>query len=228
MYQGYIMTKSFGPNQVQYDKTRALFLSIARKEFTKNGYAKASTNDIIEKAGMARGSLYYHFKDKQALFCAVYEDLLQDMLRHISAVIKAQPDPWQAYLSGCMKYLDLCLQDEVQVIHLREASAHLDYSSRQAIDSKTLIGAQRMALHNLIDHGVIRSADVGSLAVLVSGALYEAGKTLYASNNPQHTKRMLAAELMNMLSGMILKDTRTTHTTQRPALPEAFPKEAKA
>lgn len=200
------MPKAFGPNKEQFDKTRASFLKVAREEFTSKGYAKASTNTIVEKSGMARGALYYHFKDKQELFQAVYEDLLQDMLRYITQIVRATPDPWQGYLGGCMKYLDLCLRDDVQIIHLREGSAHLDYKSRQQIESKTLIGAQRMALQSLIDKGIIRSSDVGSLAVLVSGALHEAGKSMYLSKNPELTKRLLAAELMNMLNGMLLED----------------------
>lgn len=213
------MPKSCGPNKDQFEKTRALFLKLARAEFTEKGFAKASTNAIVEKSGMARGALYYHFKDKQHLFQCVYEDLLQDMLHAITQVIKATPDPWQGYLGGCMKYLDLCLRDDVQIIHLREGSAHLDYQSRQHIDAKTLIGAQRMALHGLMDQGIIRSSDIPSLAVLISGALYEAGKSMYISKNQNLTKRLLAAELMNMLNGLLLdnkmmlyKDTENMET----------------
>lgn len=42
-------------------------LEAAFEEFTNEGYQKASTNKIIEKAGISKGLLFYYFKNKEGL-----------------------------------------------------------------------------------------------------------------------------------------------------------------
>ena len=73
------MAKKPGPNKQNLEATRRIFLNIARKEFSTQGYYNASTAHIVEESGMARGSLYYHFGDKKGLFRAVYEELMTEM-----------------------------------------------------------------------------------------------------------------------------------------------------
>ncbi|OQY09435.1 MAG: hypothetical protein B6I28_03025 [Fusobacteriia bacterium 4572_132] len=39
----------------------------------EKGYDKASMNDIVKKAGISKGAIYHHFKNKEELFCKVIE-----------------------------------------------------------------------------------------------------------------------------------------------------------
>lgn len=43
-------------------------LNAAFEEFAANGYAKASTNTIAEKASIGKGMLFYYFSSKEELF----------------------------------------------------------------------------------------------------------------------------------------------------------------
>jgi len=43
-------------------------LRAALREFTTNGYENASTNQIVEEAEIAKGSLFYYFETKQDLY----------------------------------------------------------------------------------------------------------------------------------------------------------------
>lgn len=43
-------------------------IEAALNEFTANSYDDASLNTIIKNAGISKGTFYYHFKDKQALY----------------------------------------------------------------------------------------------------------------------------------------------------------------
>ena len=51
----------------QYEKTRSALLTVAHELFAKKGYAATSTQDIVERAGVARGALYYHFHNAGVL-----------------------------------------------------------------------------------------------------------------------------------------------------------------
>lgn len=48
--------------------------------FSQKGYDGTSTNDILEKVGIARGTLYYHFKSKEDIMDALIERYLVRLL----------------------------------------------------------------------------------------------------------------------------------------------------
>ena len=45
-------------------------LDVAERMFCTNGYDNTSTNDILAEIGIARGTLYYHFKNKEDILDA--------------------------------------------------------------------------------------------------------------------------------------------------------------
>jgi len=49
-------------------KTRARIVESARVLFNRRGFDRVSIDDIMEAAGLTRGSFYYHFESKQALY----------------------------------------------------------------------------------------------------------------------------------------------------------------
>jgi AcrR family transcriptional regulator len=53
---------------------RDALLSAAADEFAQHGYAAASVNRIIERAGSSKGSVYYYFENKADLLATVVEE----------------------------------------------------------------------------------------------------------------------------------------------------------
>lgn len=51
--------------------TREALLDAAERVFQQRGVSRTSLNDIAQAAGVTRGALYWHFKDKAALFNAM-------------------------------------------------------------------------------------------------------------------------------------------------------------
>ncbi|WPC43939.1 TetR/AcrR family transcriptional regulator [Clostridium sp. JS66] len=48
-------------------------LNAAMKEFAKNGYEKASTNEIVKESEISKGLLFHYFKNKKQLFLYLYD-----------------------------------------------------------------------------------------------------------------------------------------------------------
>ena len=48
-------------------------LDVAEQLFAEKGFDNASTNDIINRIGIARGTLYYHFQSKEEILDALVE-----------------------------------------------------------------------------------------------------------------------------------------------------------
>ncbi|MCC8161251.1 MAG: TetR/AcrR family transcriptional regulator [Oscillospiraceae bacterium] len=48
-------------------------LDIAEHLFNEKGYAKTTIDDILKESGIAKGTLYYHFKSKEDILSAMIE-----------------------------------------------------------------------------------------------------------------------------------------------------------
>ncbi|WP_165857208.1 TetR family transcriptional regulator [Marinobacter sp. JSM 1782161] len=75
-------------------KTREMLLDAAEQVFYEKGVSRTSLNDIAQAAGVTRGAIYWHFKNKHDVFEAMMErqEMPLEMLR---AVVEDpdQPDP---------------------------------------------------------------------------------------------------------------------------------------
>lgn len=73
------------------EEKRKAFIEIALDEFANNDYNTASVSKIVEKAGIAKGSVYQYFADKQDLFMYLLDVSNQEMMKHIQQ--SPPPDP---------------------------------------------------------------------------------------------------------------------------------------
>jgi len=64
------------------DERKNEILDVAEKLFAQKGFDGTSTNEILTVAGIARGTLYYHFKSKEDIMDALIE-------RHSSRLLQA-------------------------------------------------------------------------------------------------------------------------------------------
>lgn len=55
------------------DERKNEILDVAETLFELKGFDGTSTNDILEKVGIARGTLYYHFKSKEDIMDGIIE-----------------------------------------------------------------------------------------------------------------------------------------------------------
>lgn len=61
------------------EEKRQRILNAAMKEFAARGYDDASTNAIVERAGISKGLLFHYFKNKKQLFLYLYQNCTQMM-----------------------------------------------------------------------------------------------------------------------------------------------------
>ncbi|MGN0735952.1 MAG: TetR/AcrR family transcriptional regulator [Anaerovoracaceae bacterium] len=65
---------------------RKEILDVAERLFCTNGYDNTSTNDILAEIGIARGTLYYHFKSKEDILDAMIDRVLDEVIRKASSI----------------------------------------------------------------------------------------------------------------------------------------------
>ena len=67
------------------DERRAAILAAALKEFAARGFAATRLDDVARRAGVAKGTIYLHFRDKESLF----QELVRSMLSPLVGTIEA-------------------------------------------------------------------------------------------------------------------------------------------
>lgn len=83
---------------LEEDKQHAI-LTAAAQEFAERGFAGASFNRIIRRAGISKGAMYYYFADKDDLFRTVLDVATERWIRDVGLPFEA--DGPAAYWDAC-------------------------------------------------------------------------------------------------------------------------------
>lgn len=65
------------------EEKQKLIVKEAVREFAANGYQRASLNTIVKRLGIAKGSLYQYFENKEALFLYIFEQFTLSVKRMV-------------------------------------------------------------------------------------------------------------------------------------------------
>jgi TetR/AcrR family fatty acid metabolism transcriptional regulator len=71
---------------------RQQILTAARKTLIEQHYAEVILDEVARRAGVAKGTLYLYFKDKEHLHAAVMEDLMDAMEARLASAIALVPE----------------------------------------------------------------------------------------------------------------------------------------
>lgn len=173
-----------GLRQRQADATRDLLVSTARERFTEQGYAATSIEDIVRRAGVAKGALYHHFSGKDALFRAVYDAVLAEAVSAVMAAALAAPDPWRAVRAGLSAFLDACLEPSFRRIVILESVSVLQHELTEGGIGDQELPMLRTVLSPLASD-ILPGVAVDSLAHVALGGLY--GAALFIARAPDPT-----------------------------------------
>ncbi len=88
------------------EESRAAILKAAVGEFAENGIAGARTDAIARAARVNKALLYYYFKDKDALYEAVLDQVFSGLRERVMPVLESGLGPRQKMLEYVGAYFD--------------------------------------------------------------------------------------------------------------------------
>lgn len=184
--------------QEQADRTREQLLETARRLFVDKGYADTPLEELVAQAGMTRGALYHHFKDKRALFDAVVERTIEQMGDRVAAISReraAQQSKHKRHPARYVAALEVLL-DELG-----------DPATRRLVlvDGPAVLGRERLGewLHGRVfrvvkrviqarsEEGMLPPRLVEPLSHLLIGAVQEAALAMGESDHPDRARTHL-------------------------------------
>jgi AcrR family transcriptional regulator len=75
-----------GARQTRAAARRDAILAAALEEFSANGFAATRLDDVARRAGVAKGTIYLHFEDKEALFQELIRSMLSPLVGNVEAI----------------------------------------------------------------------------------------------------------------------------------------------
>lgn len=188
----------------QSDRTRAELIRVARSLFAARGYAGTSTEEVVQQAGVTRGALYHHFRDKNDLFEAVFAEIQDEARARIRDAAESRVAPWERFRAGFDEYLNHSMDPSIQRIALIDAPAVLGWERWRETDYA--LSLLQNALRGLQESGDIPpQLPTDELAHLLRGVANEASQ-LIASAADAPAERLRVGEAL----GAILEGLRVS------------------
>ena len=156
------------------DARRAQLVVAALGVFADKGYHGAAVSDIIDAAGVARGTFYNYFESKRAIFQAVLAELMEQVTHAVEPIDVARPIPPQVRES---------LRRVVAILQEMGAGARILFADAANIDAEgtETLGEFYGAACSRVERalrtgqllGVVRDCDVSITATCLVGMLKE-------------------------------------------------------
>jgi len=170
------------------ESRRASMLKVARRLFSQKGYHDTSIDDLIEEAGIARGTFYLYFESKRAIF----DELLDHLVTTLQAQVKRievgpeAPEPVEQLNATVDRVLNTLLDNrEMARILLREAVGIDTDFDRKLSDFYGRIEAMFVsALNTGRQLGVVRPCDANVVARCTLGSVKEVVQWAFVEQDP--------------------------------------------
>jgi len=176
-------------------------LDCAAAAFEDQGYAAASLEDIAGAARLTKGAVYHHFRNKQDLFRAVFDEEWAQLATSLRSAAGQAPDAWQRLLTGIRMFLDACLDPRFRRIALEEAPAALGWHTWRQIESQR-VQLVSQPLSELVHAGTLSPQPLDLLARVVLAMAGEAGRAIADAPDANVARRDAEALLTGLLAGL--------------------------
>ena len=101
-----------GATKEQAEQTREALLRAALKLFHEKGFAATRLQDIAETAGVTRGAVYWHFKNKLDIFEALFDETMQALMEVIDGILASGLEPVEKIRKVCITIGEKIFEDD--------------------------------------------------------------------------------------------------------------------
>jgi AcrR family transcriptional regulator len=208
------------------EDTRRSLINAARTLFATEGFQATLTEEIVRRAGLTRGALYHHFRDKEDLFLAVFEELTDEVERSL-VHRSAGPNPtsaWELFQAN-------------SEIHLEAATKNAAYRQIVLIDGPAVLGWKAWSarrggplakiaeyLRDAEQEGVLQPLPAEAMAHLL-GAI-GTGAVMYVAQAEDHVRARRDIEVCNerLFRGLVAKSGAGPTPSRPPTSKQSQPK----
>jgi AcrR family transcriptional regulator len=158
-----------GKREVTKAQNRRAILDAAQETFTEIGYGAASIRDVVRRSGLASGTFYNYFPDKQSVFQAVLEEHTNELRRRLREARARASDAETIVREGFATYFSFIVEDRPLFEMLRRNAGTV----RELFETPALELGILELREDLAAHGELPpSLDLDALAAAMGGVAF--------------------------------------------------------
>lgn len=162
------------PSEETENTVEKRLLSAAIQLFTERGYTATSVREIVERAGVTKPALYYHFASKEDLYLAI----LNDLARHTDEVIarnRVTGGPVRERLERFLVGMFEAFEEKKAEVRLINAVFWGPARGAPPFDFATFHNKLLVVLREIVAEGIaageLRAADPADMTMALMGVL---------------------------------------------------------
>lgn len=202
------------PLVLETDSTKARLLQAAEKLFGKYGYRNTMVSDITKLAGVAAGTFYIHFQNKESILEELVMSTNRNLRLTIASVIKNFTDRRDAEIAGYNAFLRFFLNHSNMYLIVRQAEFFNPNISRSYYEK--IFNSYLPPLSRAIELNMIKPFKPQNLAIALMGIGHFMGEDLVVYNkvSVEKIREYLSLLANHILKGVEFRQTRVSKSEQ--------------
>jgi AcrR family transcriptional regulator len=189
-------------------------LAAAVQVFATKGFAATDVQEIADRAGVGKGTVYRHFGTKEGLFLAAADRGAKQLRAAVDATFNSSSDPLERMRRACIaflsffdehsEYLELVIQERA---HFRDRETPTFFDRRDDEDCRRW----KAELETMVQQTILRPLPVEQIMNMVSHMLFGAVFVNYFAG--RHEPIALQSEQIvdAIFHGIVAPKGKTTH-----------------
>lgn len=169
--------------------TRDQLVAAARELFARDGFEATSTEAVLQRSGISRGSLYHHFPDKKALFEAVLIRVHAEAVQITIRAARGSADGVAALRAGCLAWIKLARDPRISRIVLIDAPSVVGWARWRQIDEEHSFGVVKAGLRAAAKRGLLPEQMIDPVGHVLLAALNELALLIATSRDSRRAER---------------------------------------
>jgi len=188
-------------------------IEAAFTEFSRNGYSTTTLDQIAERAGVTKGTIYVYFESKEHLFISMVREFTKPTMETVHDMFKTHDgstaDLLRAQFSFIYEHLveDRRRREVVRML-IAEAPRFPELADRYHAEIlRSCLDMLRQAIQRGVDRGEIRNSAIIEQPQVVIGpiALVDVWMMLFDDRQPLDLKAYFNAHLDMVLNGLLAR-----------------------
>lgn len=193
---------------------RRSILDAALAEFSAHGFAGARLDDVARRAGVAKGTLYLYFSDKEALFRGLVEENLSPVLADAGGMVGLFPGTTRELLDLLIELLALRVLDTPAQALVRLMIAEGPrFPELAAYYHREVVVRGLGLIRSIVERGIARGEIDNDIAVrfpllvIAPAIVAVVWNAMFGAFDPLDARAFLAAHRDLMLRGLGWRET---------------------
>lgn len=195
------------------ERRRAEILDAATAVFSRQGFAAADVQEIADKTGVGKGTVYRYFPSKEELFLAAVDHGMRNLKMAVDAAVATAKQPLERIAEGVHAYLTF-FEEHPEIVelliheraHFRDRKTPTYYVHREAS-----IGPWQDLFRELIRTGTVRELPVEQIIEVISDLLYGTMFTNHFTGRKKSPERQCEDVLDILFRGLLTETKRGSH-----------------